>query len=360
MGITTFRKLTAVCLVSSTVPSAAALTAAIDAAHAIGLLSRESNSCSGSNYLPCNLPGLPSTFCCPSDTVCTQFNNAASVVCCPSGQDCKTIAPIICDITQQNAALHPLNQLHSTDLKGTLQECGNACCPNGFTCQNSQCIMKGDVTSSSITKAPKPTTISTKASSTNQPKSSSSASSTPSNTASQQSSVPTTITKARCDKFPAIAIIAGFLPGLLLGIILSVLVVLCLGRRRRAASRKSSEFGSQAATVSEPMSHPGNNAFRTDFLRRESGSKQRVSRVKSLFSRSSSIRTRDGIGRSLKDPVRTPDMRREPSMESIKIYSPPNGGLGRPGTTFTDMMVDAGFKPGEPYLYTTPPPVRRG
>lgn len=360
MGTTTFRKLTAVCLISSTVPSAAALTAAIDAAHAIGLLSRASNSCDVSNYLPCNLPSLPSTFCCPSDTVCTQFNNAASVVCCPSGQDCKTIAPITCDITQQNAALHPANQLHSTDLKGTLQACGNACCPNGFSCQNSQCIMKGDTPSSTITKAPKPTTISTKASSTNQTKPSSFASSTPSNTASQQSSAPATIAKAHCDKFPAIAIIAGFLPGLLLGIILTVLVVLCLGRRRRrAASRKSSDFGSQAATVSEPISHPGNNAFRTDFLRRESRSKQRVSRVKSLFSRSSSIRTPDGIGRSLKDPVRTPEMRREPSMESIKIYSPPNGGLGRPGTTFTDMMVDAGFKPGEPYV-DTPPRARRG
>ena len=49
-------------------------------------------------------------------------------------------------------------------------------------------------------------------------------------------------------------------------------------------------------------------------------------------------------------------------MESIKIYSPPNGGLGsphdrpaRPTTTFTDMMADAGFRPGEPYLVNTPP-----
>ncbi len=46
-------------------------------------------------------------------------------------------------------------------------------------------------------------------------------------------------------------------------------------------------------------------------------------------------------------------------MESIKIYSPPNedgiyswpnGGLERPTTTFTDMMADAVFRPGETYV----------
>ena len=75
--------------------------------------------------------------------------------------------------------------------------------------------------------------------------------------------------------------------------------------------------------------------------------------MRSIRSRDAAV---DGIGRSI--PPRTPDaqrspelsLKREPSMESIKIYSPPNGGLGRPNTTFTDMMADAGFKQGEPYL----------
>lgn len=372
MGRTTLLKLTVVCLISSTVPAAVALTAAIDVAHSIGLLSRAPDSCGVSNYLRCNLPGLPSTFCCPSGSVCIPFNNAASVVCCPAGQDCRTIAPITCDLTQQDAALHPSNQLHSTDLKGSLQACGNGCCPKGYTCQNSQCIMKADVTPSTSTRVSnKPTASPTKASSTNRPKPSSSASSTSVTTASLQSSVPTTTAKeAQSDKFPVLAIIVGFLPGLLLGIILTVSVVLCLGRRRRrrrnrtAGSQKGSEFGSsQAATVSEPIFHPGNNAFRTDFLRRESIPNQRTSPAKSLFSKSSSYRSPDGIGRSLRTPVRTPERTREPSMESIKIYSPPNGGLGspnggglgRPTTTFTDMMTDAGFRPGEPYLVDTPP-----
>lgn len=371
MGRITLLKLTTVCLISSTVPAAVALTAAIDAARSIGLLSRAPDSCGGSNYLRCNLPGFPSTFCCPSGTVCIPFNNAASVVCCPAGQDCKTIAPIACDVTLQDATLNPLSQLHSTDLKGSLQACGNKCCPKGYTCQNSQCIMTADVKPSTVTRVSnKPTASPTIASSTNIPKPSSSALSTSVTTASPQSSVPTTPAKeAQPDnKFPVLAIIVGFLPGLLLGIILTVSVVLCLRHRHRrrhqnTGSQKGSEFGSShAATVSEPIFHPGSNAFRTDFLRRESIPNQRPSPVKSLFSRSSSYRSRDGIGRSLRTPVRTPDLTREPSMESIKIYSPPNGGLGsphggmgRPTTTFTDMMADAGFRPGEPYLVDTPP-----
>ena len=66
------------------------------------------------------------------------------------------------------------------------------------------------------------------------------------------------------------------------------------------------------------------------------------------------------------DMPRTPEnnrtLRREPSTESIKIYSPPNmhglGNTDRPhagtdasrNTTFTEMMAQVGFKSGEPYL----------
>ena len=44
-------------------------------------------------------------------------------------------------------------------------------------------------------------------------------------------------------------------------------------------------------------------------------------------------------------------MRKEPSTESIRIYSPPGGGFGGSRqTTFTEMMGEAGFRKGEPYL----------
>ena len=97
--------------------------------------------------------------------------------------------------------------------------------------------------------------------------------------------------------------------------------------------------------------------MRADFLRRDS--KPRRS-LRSMFSRSSTLGARDapvdGIGRSIvkapQTPInqRSPSMRREPSMESIRIYSPPGGGLGRPGTQLGDMLNEVGWDPTKPYL----------
>ncbi|KAL6716360.1 hypothetical protein ACLMJK_005926 [Lecanora helva] len=171
--------------------------------------------------------------------------------------------------------------------------------------------------------------------------------------------------------FPAAGVLVGFFSGAALGAILAVVAMCCLIRRKQKEQPpQSPDFSSIAATVSDPIYQPsGVNGFRSDFLRRDSKpaspkSPKRRSRVRSLFSRTPTLRSMrsrdaavDGIGRSY--PPRTPEnqrspgsstLRKEPSMESIKIYSPPNGGLHRPNTTFTDMMADAGFKPGEPYL----------
>ena len=344
MSRTNFLILTAICLMLSSTPSAAALLTPLDAAQAMGVLPRAVTSC-GSNLQPCSQ--MPADFCCPSGYSCLVFNNAASVVCCPSGQDCKTIAPITCDIAQQNATLHPLNPLHSTDLGGSLEPCGSACCPKGFSCQNQQCIIKAGSASSTS----KPSPSSTKPASTASAPSSASSSKASSQTtqSSSASAFKNGTVAASGDKFPPTAILAGFFPGLLLGVLLTVLAIICIGRRRRAR-HPSSDFGSVTATVSDPIYDPSNNAVRTDFLRRGSGSKNRTSRVKSLFSRSPTIRNAEGVGRNISSPIRTPEMRKEPSTESIKIYSPPNERLDRPATTFADMMADAGFEPGKPFL----------
>ncbi|MCJ1425609.1 hypothetical protein MMC29_003509 [Sticta canariensis] len=354
MTRTKFLELTAVCLIFSSPSSATALLRALDAVDVIGLLPRAANSCSVSNFQPCGQ--MPANFCCPSGSTCLVFNNAASVVCCPSGQDCKTIEPINCDITQQNATLHPSNPLHSTDLGGSLETCGSggsSCCPRGFSCQNQQCIIKaGSSSSSAVSSTSKPSTSSTKSASVTSAPSSASSSKAPSQTSSipnGSASLKNGTAVASCDRFPAVAVLAGFFPGLLLGVLLAVLTILCLGRRRKS-HHSSSDFGSVAATVSDPIYHPENNALRTDFLRRGSGSKNRTSRVKSLFSRSPTIGNASGFGRNISSPIKTPEMRKEPSTESIKIYSPPNGGLDRPATTFADMMADAGLEPGRPFL----------
>ncbi|KAI4280460.1 MAG: hypothetical protein L6R38_004435 [Xanthoria sp. 2 TBL-2021] len=357
MGRTTFLRLTAICLISTLGAQSTALSAAIDAAQAFGLVSRQTSTCSVSGHSPCNKPGIPSNFCCPSGTTCTIFNDNKSAICCPSGRDCKTISPLTCDLNAQNATTHPSNQLHSTDLTGSLQTCGTGtCCPKGYDCSGGNCLMRSAASSSakpaSSTAAAKSTSAA--ASSTSKP---SPTSSNPA-AASQSSAEAAATPEKRQNNFPVAAVLTGFFPGLLLGALFTVAVIICIGRRRAKREEKDGDFGSVAATVSDPI-YQDTNGFRTDFLRRESKTRysNRSSRVRSLFSRSPTLKSNnsDNYGRSIlpKTPpnkTRVPELKREPSMESIKIYSPPNGGLQRPNTTFTEMMADAGFKNGEPYL----------
>ncbi|KAL8688404.1 MAG: hypothetical protein Q9224_004894 [Gallowayella concinna] len=353
MDRTMFLKVTAICIISTFVSQSNALLVAVDANQAFGLFSRQTSTCASSGYTACNKPGIPSNFCCPSGTTCTTFNNNKSVICCPSGRDCKTISPLTCDLNAQNATIHPSNQLHSTDLTGTLQTCGtNTCCPKGFSCSNGDCVMQAAPSSA------KPSS-STAAGSTSKPTAAStSTASKPASPASQTSAEAKADSETHQNNFPAVALLAGFFPGMLLGALLTVAVIICIGRRRAKREEKDGDFGSVAATVSDPI-YQESNGFRTDFLRRDSKTKysNRSSRVRSLFSRSPTLKNNspDGYGRSVlpKTPpnkTRLPETKREPSMESIKIYSPPNGQLQRPTTTFTDMMADAGFKNGERYL----------
>lgn len=329
-----FLQLAAIYLVSSKSVVTAFLASSTRFQHT-DLLPRAVNNCTTPGFQSCNHPNLPSNFCCPSGSDCILFNGGSSVVCCPSGGDCKTIAPLTCDITQQNAALHPTNQLHSTDLLGNLEHCGSACCPKGFSCQNNQCLMAKNATSTkpSSSQTAKPTTpTSTLANSTD----------------------PT----AHCDKWPVLAILAGFFPGILLGVLSTLLVITCLGHYRNARRNdSSSDLGSVVAKVSDPIYQ--SDSCRSEFLRQNSRSKhsqeqpqpaRRSSRARSFFFRSSTIRSPTEISPTSKypaTPVRTP--RKEPSTESIKIYSPPNGGLGRPNTTLTDMMRNGGYTPRDPY-----------
>ncbi|KAL8775154.1 MAG: hypothetical protein Q9194_003853 [Teloschistes cf. exilis] len=199
------------------------------------------------------------------------------------------------------------------------------------------------------------------ASSTSKPSTTSSKSgSAASQTAAAANATPTTDNT----KITPVGFIAGFFPGILLGVLLTVAAIICIGRRRAKREEKDGDFGSVAATVSDPI-YQDSNGFRTDFLRRESATKnynsnnRRTSRVRSLFSSSRSPTMNNSSPESYSKTIlpktppnnrRIPEMQREPSMESIKIYSPANGQLQRPTTTFTDMMADAGFREGERYL----------
>ena len=377
MGHSTLLKLTALCLIYTSVPSATAFSPASHAVHMLSLFERAEPTC-GTNYTTCG-QGLPANFCCPSSnlptggTNCQPFNGGKSAICCPVGSSCSYISAISCDLSLQNASSIQTSQLYTTELTGTLQSCGtNLCCPYGYTCQDGKgCQLNSPSATSSL--PPSATSTSPKSpsntspSSANQP-TSSSTSQTPAPASTQQPEP-----SASYNKFPAGAVMVGFFPGIVAGVILAVIALCCFGRRRRKDESEptSPDFSSVTATVSDPIYQPdGNNAFRSDFLRRESKSKysrrtSNASRVRSLFARTPTLKSMksrdaavDGLGRSIPKVPETPinqrspepSLKKEPSMESIKIYSPPNGGLHRPDTTFAEMLREAGFKNDEPYL----------
>ena len=369
--------------------------------------------CADSSYSACNKNGLPSNFCCPAGNSCYVFNENQSVICCPDGKDCSSISTISCDITQQNVTAHPTSPLFTTQLNAKMQSCGNACCPNGMTCQGgNQCVLSSSSSASSAA-ASSTTSVASTAASPAEPTSQAPASAAASTTASSSPSPSSTsssqgaATSTHCNQFPLTGVLVGFFSGLTLGIILTVLLICCFGRSNKDSSQKRkdrphSDFSSVTATVSDPIYQPGASE-RADFLRRDSRSKYKYasststsSRVRSFFTRTPTMkhsrnsdsatgeatagngeRGPGGVFRSVtgrskrsnhsgvssltapKTPKTPSTLKKEPSMESIKIYSPPNiAGLHPPVvpgsedrmTTFKDMMAQAGFKEGDPYL----------
>ena len=92
-------------------------------------------SCGDSTYIACN-DGLPAGFCCPPTSTCLHLAQNTTLLCCPNSDNCSIIEPISCDITEQNATLHPGSTLKTTILDTALSTCGNiTCCPFGYTCK---------------------------------------------------------------------------------------------------------------------------------------------------------------------------------------------------------------------------------
>ncbi|MCJ1350519.1 MAG: hypothetical protein MMC33_000500 [Icmadophila ericetorum] len=260
-----------------------------------------------------------------------------------------------------NVTQFPTAPIHSTQLTGTLSGCGAQCCPLGYSCQNQQCILGTDAahasSTTSLASSPRTTTSAISSSVTS---TATVSATSPSVVPALSSSLP--VSSAHCKLFPGSAVAAGFFPGVALGALLAVLSTICFARRRDAKLANEEEDKPRVnPIVSEPIYHGESMATRTDFLRRASKSLYSP-HVKSLFNRSPTFVQRDspdGIGRSLKSPntpprtPRTPEsrigLRHEPSMESIKIYSPPDGRVGR-GTTFTDLMANAGFRHDDAFL----------
>ncbi|PGG99316.1 hypothetical protein GX51_06351 [Blastomyces parvus] len=209
----------------------------------------------------------------------------------------------------------------------------------------------------------------------------------------------------RESKFPPIAIIVGLIPGLVAGIIFALIVFYFYKRRQEyrfvpSPMSKFSHFREKSCdkgvvSISDPIPSAAQDSVRTDFLRRQASLVKEDDRsTKSKFRRTSArVKSFFGPRPTAEDIATMPTSTtmpnrdvgrngigggggggeggREPSTESIKIFSPahlrppPFGelyqpvGNGRPQTTFSEMMERVGFqsKNGSPYfsVTTTPP-----
>lgn len=389
------------------------MTANASANHDLNLHHKRADTCPEASQ-KCSGAGVPDNFCCSSSSTCIGIDGGSSVICCPEGQDCSYIQPITCDVTKQNASLHPNNVIKTTRLDDDLPKCGKACCPFGYTCQGNFCAV--DKTASSSTSAS--TTSTTTSTSTSTSSESTSDSSTDRSTASStaadtetttdptlpiagdlssitavdSSSIakPTSTdsqysaasynnvseTENSCPAFPTNAVLAGFFPGSVFGAVAALILTVCIRRRRRNSTPPGekvhqSTFRKSTGTligISEPIPSD-DSSFRTDFLlsrnykRNSEGSRSVLqrsrSRVKSLFSASpkpspapaEDIPAVPPVPAVLPLPVTPRQAQRQPSTESIRVYTPPGvfnttGALQpspyldqqRPNTTLTEIL----------------------
>lgn len=325
------------------------------------------SACGAATFSQCSGTGLPADFCCPSTATCITLFKNTTVLCCPNGSICTTIAPITCDIQQQNSTAHPEGLLKTTVLNSTLVRCGSACCPLGYSCTpGNQCSMDANQqyvqSSSSSSSVPTATSSSSPTTTAALPVSNSTISSIP-------------ITQPSCVAFPATAIIAGFFPGLILGAIIATVAFCIIGARRGKHQRLGSHhFGRGSPHVSDPIYQEG-SGMRTDFLRKPTPNSSApstptnqptIQRVRSLFRKSAAA---NGLPMTPSPRPPMPAVRREPSSESINIFADPSTArnLAREResrqTTFTDMMERAdlgGVRRGEPFVpRVTPQSARR-
>lgn len=262
MGSSTLQKLAAICAISATVPAASALAAAVDAAHVFGLIGRD--VCTSNNLTDCGSP-LPSGWCCPQQTTCMSLNNTGtlSALCCPNGNDCGQIETISCNITLQDPSKFPSASVHTQDLTKSLPTCGDNCCPLGYECNSA-----GDCQILNSTKEAPTSSASTSSSTASAMSSSTASSSKSTGTTVPANAIPIPVSNTG---FSGRSFAAGFVPGLVLGILATLLLIFFLARRKKRADKGSIFNEKPDRTISDPIYHP-QFAARTDFLHKRTAS----------------------------------------------------------------------------------------
>ena len=357
------------------------------------LVPRADATCGGISGLSQCAGSFPTSFCCPSSSTCFPFSDNQAVICCPNGSNCEGIAPTSCDVQFYNATAHPESPMHLSDLTTQPKQCGTACCPAGYTCNAKNfCVLNSLV--SATAAATSTATAATVTGTVSSSPATASATTTSTSTSANGAAAACPQSSSSCPTFPLSAVLVGLGAGLVGGVLITLFFIWCIGwraqRKQNRPADDDSSLGPVAAKVSDPI-YMGAGATRTDFLRFNSKSRRSpggssnnsarrspttlvssaanspaVSRVRSLFSRTPTMAARERWERMSDDDnnhanqafpeggrqkemaeVRTPErqIRREPSTESIKIYSPPDArGLDRL-TTFGDMVKAAGATP---------------
>lgn len=338
----------------------------------VGLSSRGEDSCADPRFSRCPDLDLPSNFCCPKSSTCISADESSTLICCPEGKDCTTIQPITCDIQRQNVLLDPSSVIKTTRLSEALSACGKGCCPHGYACENGSC--KVDTTSSKTVSSTSTTPSMTTA--TSEPTPSGSPIATMSATPVPIPSLGDSSDDSGCPEFPGGAVAAGFFPGMVAGILMGMAFCYWQNRRQQKNNYPSGNGhfrhrsdDNMILSISDPIPTSAQDSVRTDFLRHHGSHenqqeprsmRERAStRVRSFFAPKLTLTVPDASTM----PVTPPQQiypRREPSTESIKVYSPIhlnegnarpsrniNARHSRPPTTFSDMMERVGFQNGQ-------------
>lgn len=252
-----------------------------DPSDALRRLERRADTCPSENPVSCSAVDsqLPSNFCCGKDTTCVSIDQSSSAICCPKGQNCDNIGTINCDVSLQDASKNT-GPIFTSNLDQKLPTCGDKCCPFGYNCGKANdkdvCVLdKSRAGAASTTRVTSTTSATVTA--------------TPTSLASGIDSKDPLPTK-EASNFPTGVFLAGFFPGIVVGILATLAWVVLTKRNNKPPSSrglKMSGTNGERPFISGPIKDIRHSNERSDFLGRTR------TRARSMFSTHRRSRTVD-------------------------------------------------------------------